>query len=237
MPQADIGMINSTVFFLFVSFIAGYFVWVNFLFPRVVVSFRVKSFVSNLEQKDYSSDVALVERFSDKKTKALKFQSIFFIDPILALDLPSDEVVLLFNTTLVAAFFYFVSNKSLSDIHKSSRDFVLALSSFDFVEDLKTSLIYRDGMVKHLRSGLTYSVYKVYNLWEKNKNDFLFPFFSASYRLLGDELLAEISAKNASRKINKFNKFLDKTRRKSKVRFSKEVGFVNKSDVIYEIND
>lgn len=210
MPQADIGIINSTVFFLFSSFILGYFVWVNYLFPKVLTSIRVKTFTLGIEDKSYNVDV--VDDILSKRLE-LKFSSIFLVDPILSLDLHADELVLLFNTSLVTLFFYFISGKGLSALHKNNSNIILGLSSFDFSEEIRVSILKRKKIKTYLRKALAKSMYTLLRKWQFKREHLLFPSIKSKVLVLSREFLFESLTKRENRRIKKIKRFFKKAKK------------------------
>jgi len=211
MPQADIGLVSSTVFFLFFSFLLGYFYWVNFVFPQIVTLFRVKNLVQNIKEKDFniSSD------YSTSSRLAVSPKNYFSLTPAIILDLPSDEIPLLVNFILISLSFYFILSNILEKSHTESRDFVKSLCDFDFSSSIESANQNRLSAIKYLRSSSLISVYDVSTKWLSSRKKLVLPLVTLFCRNATQGLLNELSNKISNKKSTKLTKIFSKVKSKS----------------------
>lgn len=211
MPQADIGLVSSTVFFLFLSFLLGYFVWVNFVFPQIVTLYRVKQIVQNVKEKDFnaSSDHSIPSRLN------VSPKNYFSLIPALILDLPSDEIPLLINFVLISLSFYFILSTILEKSHNDSRNFVKSLCDFDFSSSIEVANESRLSAIKYLRSSSLISVYDISLKWVLKRSKLILPLAILSSKAASLALLNDLASKVSNRKTAKLTKVFNKVKSKS----------------------
>lgn len=223
MPQADIGIVPSTVFFLFTSFLLGYLVWVNFIFPRLVTVTRVKEVVKSIEEKDFfgsldklNDNVALtkLEKVSNKKfdTKLLSLSFLSF-DPAVVLDLPSDEIPLLINFVLISLSFYFVLSGLLAKSHDDSRNFIKSICNFDFASTIAEVNQTRSNIVKYLRGSSLLGSYELARKWVSTRNTLVLPILKNSVVEGSQSLLSDIAVKLATKRSMKLAEIFGKAKK------------------------
>jgi len=211
MPQADIGLVSSTVFFLFLSFLLGYFVWVNFVFPQVVTLYRVKQIVQNIKEKDFNSfsDYSLPTRLN------VSSKNYFSLIPAIILDLPSDEIPLLINFILISLSFYFILSSILEKSHNESRNFVKSLCDFDFSSSIESSNESNLLAIKYLRSSSLISIYDISLKWISKRSKLILPLTRLFIQTASLSLLNDLSSKLSNRKTAKLTKVFNKVKSKS----------------------
>eukprot|EP01117_Protostelium_nocturnum_P004862 TRINITY_DN1761_c0_g3_i1.p8 TRINITY_DN1761_c0_g3~~TRINITY_DN1761_c0_g3_i1.p8 ORF type:complete len:232 (+),score=4.23 TRINITY_DN1761_c0_g3_i1:9179-9874(+) len=211
MPQADIGLVSSTVFFLFLSFLLGYFVWVNFVFPQVVVLFRIKQIVKDIKEKDFNS--SLTEATSSRTSISPK--NYFSLIPSLVLDLPSDEIPLLVNFVLISLSFYFILSSLLEKSHKDSENFVKSLCDFDFASSIEDANQNRLSAIKYARSASLISLYEVSLKWLAERSHMILPAIASLVYVTAKDLLNDILIKKSMIKSSKLTKMFSKVKLRS----------------------
>jgi len=226
MPQADIGIVPSTVFFLFLSFLLGYLCWVNFIFPRLITLTRIKGVVQTIEEKDFFGSLdklndgivlSRLEKVSNSKFIAKYFLFLAF-DPALVLDLPADEIPLIINFVLISLSFYFVLSGMLSKAHSDSRDFVKTLCNFEFSSTIEEANTARKATVKYLRSSSLLGFYELSQKWVNTRKTLVLPIVKSSVVESSISLLSEIALTIAAKKSLRLGKlFKDVKIRQSKL--------------------
>lgn len=185
MPQTDLLGFPSTIFFLILTFIGGYFFWVSIFFPRLMAILKVRKSVSLIRQADLSKDLS---SFSEGNlSKAIKnnvalqkgiLRSTIFIPFFLA---SIDDLLLAFNFFNLIISFYFVLRTTLvSSQSSNSLNYLLPITSLDYVAELSNKAqTIRSYIFKSFKNDFRELITDLGASWS-NKRDLLFFSVSAS---------------------------------------------------------
>jgi len=179
MPQTDLMGFPSTIFFLLLTFIGGYVVFVSYILPELLLISKVRNFLLNLNLVKNTSKFNSLDKieYSLEKEKhflnkldAYKLYSSFFIFYSL------EDLLLAVNFLNLIFVLYFVLKSQIIDNQlESSKLLVKPLS------DLKLSTYKLDESVKsyellgqNLRSDILKPILFQYHLWNKNRENLFF---------------------------------------------------------------
>lgn len=141
MPQTDLLGFPSTIFFLILTFVGGYFFWVSIFFPRLMAILKVRKSVSLIRQADLSKDLS---NFSEGNlNKAITAnsnlqrglsKSTIFVSFFLA---SADDLLLAFNFfNLIICFYFALRTTLISSQSANSLNYLLPITSLDYVAEL-----------------------------------------------------------------------------------------------------
>lgn len=177
MPQTDLMGFPSTIFFLLLTFLGGYVLFVSFVLPDLLLITKVRNFLSylSLEKQDnlVSSDKILVSVEKDAKflnNLNNKVSLSFFIFYSL------EDLLLAVNfLNLVFVLYFVLKDQIIASQVESSNLLVKPLN------DLKSSTYKLEDSIKNyellsnnLRNDILKPILFQYSLWNKNRNSLFF---------------------------------------------------------------
>lgn len=185
MPQTDLLGFPSTIFFLIIAFVGGYFFWVSVFFPRIIAILKVRKSVALIKQVDLSKDLSTFSENSLNRSinsnvilQKEMFKSTVFIPFFLA---STDDLLLAFNFFNLIMSFYFVLRSTLiTSYSDASLNYLSPITSLDYVAALShKAQVIRSYIFKSFKSDLRELITHL-NLNWSNKRNFLFFSVSAS---------------------------------------------------------
>jgi len=185
MPQTDLLGFPSTIFFLIIAFVGGYFFWVSVFFPRIMAILKVRKSVASIRQADLSKDLSsFSENTLNKaiKSNAILQKGIFKSTIIVPLFLAStDDLLLAFNFFNLVICFYFLLRATLTSSHSdASLNYLSPITSLDYVAELSyKAQVIRSYIFKSFKGDFRELITHL-NLNWSNKRELLFFSVSAS---------------------------------------------------------
>lgn len=177
MPQTDLMGFPSTIFFLLLTFLGGYVLFVSFVLPDLLLITKVRNFLSylSLEKQDnlISSDKILVSVEKDSKflnNLNNKVSLSFFIFYSL------EDLLLAVNfLNLVFVLYFVLKDQIIASQIESSNLLVKPLNDLKkSTYKLEDSIENYELLSNNLRNDILKPILFQYSLWNKNRNNLFF---------------------------------------------------------------
>jgi hypothetical protein len=199
MPQTDLLGFPSTIFFLIITFVGGYFFWVSVFFPRIMAILKVRKSVSLIRQSDVSKNLSTFSETNLRKSLRVNstlqkglLRSTFFIPFFLA---SVDDLLLAFNFFNLIICFYFVLRASLvSSQSETSLAYLLPITSLDYVTELSNKAqVVRSYIFSSLKNDFRELILDLNLSWSAKRNLLFFSVSSSIINITIKQILDEHS--------------------------------------------